>query len=264
MRFLDLVDAARQNSLPKRAVVVTFDDGYVDNFYQAHPILQFAQIPATVFVTSGQIDNPYGFWCDELERVLLLTEYLPSRLRLCVQDKEYRWSTTSARERQVAHRSIYRLLKPLPAVDQLSVLGYLADWAGVERTKRSDYRAMTSAELIQLARDGLVEVGAHTVTHPTLSAFSADAQYQEIVGSRQTLEAIIGSPVLAFAYPYGMAQDFTEETVKIVEAAGFRAACTAIPGTVEAGHDLFRLPRHWVHNWDLETFKQNLESYFVA
>jgi len=264
MRLLDLVDAVQRNSLPKRAVVISFDDGYVDNFYQAYPILASARIPATVFVTSGHIDSPREFWDDELERVLLLPERLPSCLQLRVQGEEYEWPIRSADQRQLAHRAVYRLLLPLTADERLSILAHLASWAGMEGTGRPDYRAMTSIELIQLTQNGLVELGAHTITHPVLSALSADAQYAEIVGSRQRLEAIIGSPVLTFAYPHGRVQDFTDETVEIVETAGFRAACTAIPGVVESGDDLLRLRRYWVHNWDLETFKQSLTSFFVA
>ena len=75
MRLLDLVDAVRQRSLPRRAVAITFDDGYSDNFEHAYPLLRSAGIPATIFVSSEQVDTAYEFWWDDLERIFrLLTE----------------------------------------------------------------------------------------------------------------------------------------------------------------------------------------------
>jgi peptidoglycan/xylan/chitin deacetylase (PgdA/CDA1 family) len=123
---------------------------------------------------------------------------------------------------------------------------------------------MTSAELTQLTQDGLVEVGAHTVTHLVLSTVPAGAQRAEIAGGREMLEAILKKPVLTFAYPHGQDTDFTAETVEIVKTAGFRVACTTIPGAVERGADLFRLRRQFVGNWDPETFKKNLEWLLIA
>jgi peptidoglycan/xylan/chitin deacetylase (PgdA/CDA1 family) len=264
MHLLDLTRATqRRQSLPKRALVITFDDGYVDVFSQAYPMLASTQIPATVFVTSGYVDRDCGFWSDQLTRVLLLQDRLPSCLRLQVEGVEHEWPTTTPEERQLAHEAAYYLMKPLPADAQSEKIACLANWAGIERSDCADDRAMKSFELNELTREGLVDIGAHTVNHPTLSALSVDAQYAEIAGSRQRLEAIIGRPVLAFAYPYGMVQDFSDETVKIVETAGFEAACTVTPGVVSSACNPFRLPRYWVGNWDAETFRRNLDWFFL-
>ena len=264
MHLLDLVRTIRQRqSLPKRALVVSFDDGYVDVFCRAFPVLASTQVPATVFVASGYVDSDCNFWSDELTRTLLLQDRLPSSLRLQVQGAEYEWPMTSQEQRQLAHEAVYRLLKPLPPATQHEMLARLASWAGIERSDCADDRAMRPLELNQLTRGGLIDIGAHTVNHPTLSALPVDSQYAEIVGSRRSLEAITERPVLTFAYPYGLAQDFADETVAVVEAAGFEAACTVLPGVVHSGSDPFRLPRFWVGDWDLETFKKNLGWFFL-
>ena len=64
-------------------------------------------------------------------------------------------------------------------------------------------RAMTSDEVLALVTVGLVSIGAHTVTHPVLSGFSAAACWRESIESKLACEALIGAPVTAFAYPYG-------------------------------------------------------------
>lgn len=264
MRLLDLVDAMRQRSLPQRAVAITFDDGYSDNFKHAYPLLQSAGIPATIFVSSEQVDTAYEFWWDDLERMLLLPKRLPEYLRISVGGQEHEWRIESVEQRQRAYGAVHALLRPLDAHTRGKVLDELTSWADLGRAGRSDYRAVTATELSELAQSGCIDIGGHTMTHPVLSALSADAQYAEVVGGRQRLESLIGRRVLAFAYPYGTAQDFTEETAEIVRAAGFHAACTTIPGSIESGDDPFRLRRCPIFDWDVETFEQQLESYFIA
>ena len=199
MRLLDMVNALQHGKLPERAVVITFDDGFTETLYQAHPLLACAQIPATVFVIAGDIDRPPRSWEDRLEQVLIHTPSVPSQLQLSVRGEEYRWSTGDIEQRQRVHTAICQLLWPLKTAERLDVVNDLATWAGLYGNEHPSYCAMTSAELMRLARDGLVELGAHTLTHPILSALPADAQQAEIVSSREILEAIIGKPVLTIS-----------------------------------------------------------------
>jgi peptidoglycan/xylan/chitin deacetylase (PgdA/CDA1 family) len=261
MRLLDLAAAIQQHALPQRSVAITFDDGYRDNYSQALSLLKAAEVPATVFVVSGAIDSPHEFWWDELERLLLLPPHPPGCLKLRVQGKDHAWPTTSEGQRQLARKALHGLLRDLAATERASILAELADWAGLHRTGRPDYRAMTALELGELTQGGLLDLGAHTVSHPVLSSLSINDQYAEISDSRQRLESITGRPVLTFAYPYGA---FTNQTVDMVKAVGFRAACTTVYGSVESGADRFRLQRFAVKDWDLETFKERLEAGLIA
>lgn len=264
MRLLDLVDALQQRSLPHRAVAITFDDGYVDNFEHAYPLLESAGIPATVFLTSEKIGSLREFWWDELERVLLLPRQLPESLRITIAEREYAWRLGSLEGRRQAHRTLQSLLRPLDADSREALLDELAEWAGIVEEGRPGYRAMTASQVVELARSEVVDIGGHTMTHPNLPTLSADAQRAEVVGGCQRLESLIEDSVLTFAYPYGTRQDFTDVTVDIVRAAGFRAACTTLPGSVEPGDNPFRLRRCAVFDWSADLFKRQLESFFVA
>ncbi len=88
---------------------------------------------------------------------------------------------------------------------------------------------MTSEEVRALVADGLVTVGAHTITHPVLTELGAADCYREISGSKLACEAIIGESVASFAYPYG---DFDDKVREAVRAAGFTFACSARNGPV--------------------------------
>ena len=77
--------------ISRRSIVITFDDGYADNLYNAKPLLERYKIPATVFVTSGHIYAQEEFWWDELDRVLLQPGTLPETLCLKINGRTIRW-----------------------------------------------------------------------------------------------------------------------------------------------------------------------------
>jgi peptidoglycan/xylan/chitin deacetylase (PgdA/CDA1 family) len=271
-------------SLLNRAVAVTFDDGYADNLYDAKPLLECYDIPATVFVAAGYIRQNREFWWDELERLLLQPGRLPERLSLTVQGKYHEWRLGEAafyREagferhrrwhveaiddptfRHTLYQTLYRLLRPLPAEERQQVLDSLMDWAGMQPTARPSHRALTPDEVIRLAGGGLVEVGAHTVTHPVLSALATEEQRSEIYSSKVRLEEMEGRPVTSFSYPYGSQSDYTAETVSIVQETGFTCACSNFGDVVWRGTDPFQLPRFLVRDWDGGEFARRLEAWF--
>jgi peptidoglycan/xylan/chitin deacetylase (PgdA/CDA1 family) len=263
MRLTDLVEALEQGSLPRRAVAITFDDGYADNYLHAYPLLEAAGIPATFFVAAGQVDAEREFWWDDLERILLRSDGLPDHLRIEVRGREHSWQLGVSGRRERAYHELSRLLRPLGGKERSEALADLTRWAGVESAGREENRAVTTDELIELGQSALIDIGAHTVTHPVLSALSPEAQATEIVEGRGKLESILGRPISTFAYPYGEIQDFTNETVEIVRGTGLSAACTTVHGSVEPGDDLFRLNRVGVFNWDMDTFYRRLELSLV-
>jgi peptidoglycan/xylan/chitin deacetylase (PgdA/CDA1 family) len=257
----ELVGFLKSAQLPKRGVVLTFDDGYADNLWNAKPLLEKYEVPATVFVTSGSLDSPNEFWWDDLERVLLQPGKFPKHLHLNVQSSAYDWKTTNSDEREIAYMAIHPILQPLRASERDPIISELLAWADVDPMGRPDNRPLTTDELIQLAQSEWVDIGAHAVTHPFLSVMSQDDQSAEIAGSRQKLEEILGGRVSTFSYPFG---NLTPETVDIVEAAGFEAALTITSKPVVAGDNLFQMGRFGVADWNGEKFQQQLDKFFRA
>ena len=87
-----------------------------------------------------------------------------------------------------------------------------------------------------LANDNLIEIGAHTVNHPSLSSLPLKSQRHEILESKARLEDLVGSPVTSFAYPYGKRSDYSARTVALVQESGFTCACSNFPGLVYTVH----------------------------
>jgi hypothetical protein len=155
--------------------------------------------------------------------------------------------------------AIHRILQALSVSDRDQLTTDLFAWAEVEPTGRREYRPLTTAELIQLAQSELVDIGAYTVTQPSLPLISQTDQYAEIAGSRQKLQDILKSRVNSFSYPYG---NFTPETIDIVKTAGFEVALTSETDLVEVSSNQFQLGRLEVSDCGGEESKQQLSEFF--
>jgi peptidoglycan/xylan/chitin deacetylase (PgdA/CDA1 family) len=273
---------AERHSLDSRNVIVTLDDGYADNFHEALPLLQAADCPATIFITAGKIGDVSEFWWDELEHIILKTAELPKELWLKIGDQDYVWHIAPAmahdiddqrwhvqlkqepNARQVAYLDLCRLLRNVDEDERSRVLCEMRRWAGLDAAGRLSHQVLTSSELSSLASDGLVEIGAHTVNHPSLASLSTLAQRFEIAESKSMLEDFIGRPVLSFSYPFGWYDNFNSETVRLVREAGFDRACAGYPGLAHSQSHPYQLPRFLVRDWDGDEFARNLAAWAAA
>lgn len=272
VRLRDLVAATRDGRPPAGAVAITFDDGYADNLTTAKPLLERAGVPATVFVASGYVGSGRPFWWDELEALLLRPGRLPSVLALLIEGDELRWelgadAVYSARRaaecalwtvldsadpgpRQRIYRDLCARLRQVEASERNQVLDRLRSLVELgDGLDEEAPRPLTLDEVRRLVDGGLVEVGAHTVTHPVLAQLPVERQRHEVANSKRQLEDALGRPVPSFAYPYGARKDLNDTTVSVVRAAGFDHACANIPGRISRETDRFRLPRVLVRDW---------------
>jgi peptidoglycan/xylan/chitin deacetylase (PgdA/CDA1 family) len=212
-----------------RGVVISFDDGYRDNLLTAKPLLEQEGLPATVFVTTSYLDAGRDFWWDELEA-------------FCASSGQ-------------ASRTLWEKLQPLTHEERFERLDEL--WQSIDAPPPEPSLPLSVTELERLADGTLIEIGAHTVTHPHLSSLSVNRQREEIHGSKTSLAEITGRPVEAFSYPHG---DFSDLTVDVVRSAGFQTACTTHSGPVaKRRSEPLVLPRVQVENWDAETLEEMLE-----
>lgn len=114
---------------------------------------------------------------------------------------------------------------------------------------------LAAEELLHLADSALVEVGAHSATHPVLRGLTPARQWEEIHGSKVFLENLLGRPLTSFAYPFGQ----SARTAPLVKQAGFESAYTTVSDVVVPGQDLYRMPRTYIGNWDGDQFARHLE-----
>lgn len=235
-----LVRSLHSNEVTPHGAVITFDDGAADNLHNAKPLLERYNIPATVFVATEYSKGEREFWWDELERLLLVPQ----------------------EPRKQLYEQLGDSLRLLPSAQRFEILNELQRSSGLGSTPRQSHRALTYEEIRQLADGGLVEIGAHTVTHPVLSAIPVAQQQQEISESKSQLEQILNQPVESFAYPYGTRDDYTRDSVEIVRQTNFSCACSNFTGVVQPRTSLYELPRLVVRDWDGDEFERRLRGWF--
>ncbi|MGD8750531.1 MAG: polysaccharide deacetylase family protein [Anaerolineales bacterium] len=264
----ELIAALRDNNLPQRAVVLTLDDGYADVLSNAKPLLERFQVPATVFIATGFIGD--GFWWDELVDIILSPSPLPERLSISLDGAQLAWTSTDSYKRGKSSEesdsrywllmSLYKQLMHLTSEMRSEAITQLRSCTGFVSGERLNSYALTANDLIQLADGELVDIGAHTVSHPVLAELPLALQRREIEESKTHLEELLKRPVTSLSYPNG---SFSDETLAIVQSAGFKCACTSYEDVVWQGSDYFQLPRFWVPDWDGRTFSRWIERWLT-
>jgi len=158
MRLRKLSEALQNDMLPRRSVIVTFDDGYADNLINAKPLLEKHGVPATVFVTTGYTGINREFWWDELDRVFLQPGRLPAALSLKVNENRCHWELGETADydetlynrnrswrawqeddptaRHSVYRSLWALMRPMADGDRQPLRDELLSWAGAAESPR--------------------------------------------------------------------------------------------------------------------------------
>ena len=234
----------QQGALRQPTVAVTFDDGYQNNFDIAFPVLRVLNIPATIFLTTAFAGTAESPWFCHLYRAVSETE----RDSLIWGRQRFDLAGVQARSRAAVELSAY--LKAFPQARLLEEVADIVVALGGKPARPfepdSPYR-MLSLEAIQaMAGSGLVEFGAHTHSHAILSLLSPSQAYAEIEQSVRRVAELTHKPCRFFAYPNGLAQDYTSETVKVLRALDLQAAVTAIDGANDAHTSTLELRRRGV------------------
>lgn len=252
------------NTLDSDAVVITFDDGYLDNLEYALPILEELQIPATIFISTGTLEQDKELWWDELEGLMLTGDDIPDMFQL--EDKDFGccWDTSTWEHRRNCYRSIHYLMKNYSNLEKREQwLSQLWDWRGLRRMPRKNNLTVSVDDCKKLGKSKVISVGAHTISHPSLAVLSKEEQETEIKTSIDTLSAILGEKIDLFSYPFGgIGVDFNDETVEICRKNGIVKAASTDDALWEASSNQYKIPRKVVRDWGLFEFEAKIREYW--
>lgn len=231
------VDALKTEKLPARAAVITFDDGYADNYTVALPILLNRKVPATFFIATGYLDGG-RMWNDTITESI--RNFPSGYLDLSAQDLGC-YQTGSDEEKRKAIGEIIAKAKYLPPNRRIEVTD---DIARLTKAKLPDNLMMTSDQVREMRVAGM-QIGAHTVNHPILTCSELTVVRNEITTSKVMLEQILQEPVTLFAYPNGKPiTDYRAEHVQLIREAGFKAALSTAWGSADKTTDPYQIPRY--------------------
>ncbi len=277
-----LVNELENGKLSDRSVAITFDDGYVDNLYNAKPLLEAHDVPATIFLVTNSLQSKKEFWFEELEALLLRPGALPRAYHLMLNGASFEWDLENSANygedsflryrdwralepaptpRHSLYFQLWKKLRPLPDMERRRILDEMWASIGTKPRVRPTHCALSTEEVSRIAEGGIFEIGSHTRTHPQLSQLTDDEQMREIKESKNFLEELIEHPVNSFAYPYGWHGDYSAVSVNCVRQAGYSGACTTIPGAVGSNTHPLQLNRLAVENWDGSEFERRLQNW---
>ncbi|MDF1826291.1 MAG: polysaccharide deacetylase family protein [Verrucomicrobiales bacterium] len=240
----EFMERKNRDQLDRGSVCLTFDDGYLDVLTNALPLLEKYEIPATLFVTTGNLGK--AFWWDRLASLVYPEGALPSTLFL--EPAQSPAITIKGLSRKAIYKLLYPILRSSSATGREAIFSSLAKQLPDEN-RIEPQRCASADEIGKVASHSLLSIGAHTVTHSRLSSLDYPAQLREMSDSIDTLSAITGSKIDTFSYPFGLeGRDFDKLTLKAAKEAGIRYGFAADLNAVTPHTDDLAVPRLWVHN----------------
>jgi peptidoglycan/xylan/chitin deacetylase (PgdA/CDA1 family) len=252
----ELIDQVESGS-PWRepAMLLTFDDGYRDNFELAVPILSKRKAPATFFVPSAFLESPRLPWWDHVACVIKQT----SAQRFTVERHSERGALPieidlQSMSRSAAIMKIIRAFLDGAIDDERRFLDRLAERALVEIDSEGLGRKlfMSWSHVRQLADSGAgLTIGSHSHSHRNLATLDDDVQSRELTGSKEILEARLGRAINALAYPYGWPGTYTMRTKALAAQARYQLAFSSHEGiNRRGGFDRYEVRRLGVGSAD--------------
>jgi peptidoglycan/xylan/chitin deacetylase (PgdA/CDA1 family) len=214
--------------------IITFDDGYRDNFEVALPILRAERAPATFFIATGFIDSPKLAWWDEIARLVRrsprsrieLPAWLPAPVSFDSPDRE------------TAVRTLLRAYKQLSPERASEYLEAVAAASGSDSNGAEVANLWMTWDMVRQMREAGMTIGGHTVHHPVLARMRREQQQSEILGCARRIEEELGEPMRYFSYPVGGRHSFDAATRQCLREAGVRYAFSYYGGFSS------------FHNWD--------------
>jgi len=249
--FYTLHKEKKQRSDRCLPLVLTFDDGYHDNYTHGFALAQQLRVPFTIFLIPGYLESREPFWW--LAGIHLVCHVQVDEVT--IEGRTYRLRQSN--ERKLLAQAIDTHARHSRSVAEreaflVTIRQALAVPSSVPLEEA--VQPLTWSQVREMAVSGWASFGAHTVHHPILANLSDPAEVQrEVTECRTVLEQHLGHPIRIFAYPVGKPEHIGEVGLKSVQDAGYAWAVTTLYGTNSSQSDPHQLrrvagdvSRHWL------------------
>lgn len=217
----------------RKFMMLTFDDGYADNYTFAYPLLKRHGVPFAVYVSTGFIDNPELYWWwYPLEELVAKND----KLVIKTGGREYAFDCANEKDKYSVFFRIRSLIIECDEKQYAVRLRDIFEPYGINVHKWTAKLRMTWDMVREMSRDPLVTIGAHTVNHFALNRLSEGAAEFEIMESKRIIEKQLGKKVEHFSYPYGSGNEAGSREFDIVKKCGFKTAITTRNANIFRGH----------------------------
>ena len=229
----NLVEHLKKGSVPRRTAVITFDDGFADNYHFAYPILKKIHIQPTIFLTTQAVDNANPIWLQKLYYLInnFGIEKIVDTFKTFVDWPQVQTTAKNKKEREILHRNFeqflcYKIAKKVR--ENIIIKLYDKFNTSIEDVFSENKVFLTWKQIIKMHENGIC-FGNHAESHTPFSAMSIDDQVLEIGRSKKYIENKIKQSFFPFAYPFGQKNDFTANTTRIIHDAGHSCILSSMP-----------------------------------
>ncbi len=246
----------------RNAVAVTFDDGYKDFYDIALPLLKKYDFPATVFISTQNIGEIKEFWMTELLRLLYFSKEYEEELELNIFGQDIRLPVSNINQRTEAYAFLRNVFMRSGRKRKEDILDSIRRQLKTDAHGRKEYLPLHEEEIRYLAQEKLVDIGAHTVSHPSLARLGREEMQAEVQESMEVLTKLTGKKIKMFAYPFGGTGDHNDVTKDILMDNEIEYAFTVENRMISDGEDTFCIPRAYVYDLDISEFKHFIKGVF--
>lgn len=248
----DLIEFKKNNiKCPKNSVIISFDDGFENNYSVAAPILDQLNLPATFYITSGLIETDILFWVDIIEDCINRTKQKYINIKL--NKKNITLSLINDIDKIYAINKIKNYCKRVNYKIKDKIINNLINETKIKPSEKNchNYKKMNWQQLKQLHDNKLFLIGGHSSTHNILSLQSSKEMKDDILSSIKYLEDNLNSKIIHYSYPEGQQIHYNEEVKDFLKLQGIKCSPSAIPGLNNSASDLFELRRIMIGFWGL-------------
>ena len=231
----------KEEKIPQNAVIITFDDGYYDNYHYAAPILNSYGLKATFYISVNSIDGKNPPWFVRLRHSFFSTDI--SRWNSGKNKKNF--ILEGQENRNMAYVYACRECARLNKEQQSKYVNEIEK--ELQITPLEDENLMLSwAQVRELAEMGHI-IGSHTISHPNLAYLHKQDIVAEVKDSKLQIEKKIKRNIVHFSYTNpALSPNFNDRTRNIVRETGYLTAVTSNPGPAKISDDILMLRRMWV------------------
>lgn len=259
VRLSDWINAKSKGmQLPEKACAISFDDGWMDNYEFALPLLKSHQLPATLFAVADKIGTDFQFWPNIVSALLANNQLQEMRKHPLFSQLSFDLSSISGKPIQEHSATVIASLKEFNDQDIFAALNDI-QWKSL--VQHSSPALMGWSEMQTMCDSGLIDIGSHTCTHRRLTnaLTSSELQY-EIIASKARLQDRLARPIELFCFPNG---DYNEEALSLVKQH-YAAAVTTQRGVNRMSsfdnHQIYRIGLHEHVSFDKTYFDARLSG----
>ncbi|MCE3228436.1 MAG: polysaccharide deacetylase [Bacteroidetes bacterium] len=249
--FCDII--TNRKKFPKNSLLITFDDGYADNYENALPVLEALDLQSVFYIATKTINTDSLFWWDEVDLVFNSEENSAG-----LNDLAKKYNQSDKKSFYGFYLEACKMATSLERRNDL--LSDLRNFTKLPKNLLPDYKSLSLEQLKKLSASKNAVIGGHTINHLALGCLSEKDQRFEITESLKILSEILNKKITHFSFPYGEKKHYSDTTINVCKELKLQSAAANYYYYVKPSDDIYSFPRVVVRNDSVDVLRDKLKQ----